>query len=137
MQTILKIFSFFTIIYSCSLLAQSDNFDRINSENVMSILPSIVLLQNQDDQSVIQVAQYGNHNFSEITTNSNTDLILIQNGNYNFMNFDNSFENDASKTIITAEGNNNIIDVVGSNSISEKMQIHVRGDNKTIFVRNF
>ena len=80
--------------------------------------------------------QYGNENFAEIRTNSQTQLTALQFGDYNYLNFDNSFSKDKTRTTITAEGNNNIIDVTGSNSISDKMQIQVKGDNKTIFVTN-
>lgn len=85
----------------------------------------------------IRTVQYGNQNYAEIRTNSKTDLAAMQYGDYNYLNFDNSFKKDKSKTMITTEGNNNIIDVTGTNSVSDKMQMKFKGDNMTIFMRNY
>ena len=47
------------------------------------------------------------------------------------------FDKKSANPTITTQGNNNIIDITGSNSISEKIQFHVKGDNMTIFMRNY
>lgn len=91
----------------------------------------------QDNITTSIVSQIGNQNYAELNINKGTDVRVLQNGDYNYLNFDNSFESKPTKSTITAEGNNNIIDITGSNSISEKIQIHVQGDNKTIFMRNY
>ena len=58
-------------------------------------------------------------------------------GDYNYLNFNNMFDKKSANPTITTQGNNNIIDITGSNSISEKIQLHVKGDNMTIFMRNY
>jgi hypothetical protein len=56
---------------------------------------------------------------------------------FNTLYFVNSFSDAETKTAISAQGNNNIIDVTGSNRISDGMQMNVKGENKTIFIRNY
>ena len=137
MKTLTKIFA--TGLLACNVItyAQQFSFENINSNNVLNILSELFIASENQRISEVNMIQYGNHNFAEIHPNSRTELTALQFGDYNFLNFDNSFSKNSTKTIITAEGNNNIIDVTGSNSISDKMQIQVKGDNKTIFVTNY
>lgn len=136
MNPIIKIFSSFLI--GCSLLnyAQSVSFENINSNNVLNMLSQISNNVDVSKNSAINM-QIGNQNYAEIKANSQTQLSALQFGDYNYLNFDNSFQKDKAKSTITTQGNNNIIDVVGSNSISDKMQIHLKGDNMTVFMRNY
>lgn len=113
-------------------------FESVDSNSALYLISSLPINSDLEiKNSLTIVNQIGNQNFAEIDTNKRTQITAQQIGDYNFLNFDNSFEKDPAKPNITVEGNNNIIDVVGSNSISEKIQIHVKGDNKTIFMRNF
>ncbi len=138
MKTLLKI-----IILFCGFCIHNINgqitFDNIDSNNALYIISNTPVI-NSDlaiKNSFTEIIQFGDKNYAAIDTNSRTQISAQQIGDYNFLNFDNSFEKSAAKPNITVEGNNNIIDVVGSNSISEKIQIHVKGDNRTIFMRNF
>ena len=95
-------------------------------------------MQNPDPaSSYSNILQVGNNNHAELSINANTDIGVRQVGDYNTLYFVNSFTDAETRTAISAQGNNNIIDVTGSNSISDGMQINVKGDNKTIFVRNY
>lgn len=137
MKTITKIFLSFFLGCNILTFAQQIAFENINSNNVLNLVSQqLNILENQKN-SEVNVIQYGNQNNAEIAINSGTDLSALQFGDYNYLNFDNSFQKDKAKSTITAQGNNNIIDVTGSNSISDKMQIHVKGDNMTIFMRNY
>lgn len=116
---------------------QQFSFENINSKNAMAIVAQIQDNSISTKNYGVTTVQYGTHNFAEIYANSNTNLSALQLGDYNYINFNNVFEKTRASAVITTQGNNNIIDVVGSNSISEKMQLHVKGDNMTIYMRNY
>lgn len=139
MKTLLKIFGLTALLGTFWLSAQEISFDHLNSDNVLQLLNANAMAssENKIKGSQTQIMQYGNGNFSEIAINSLSKISAVQNGDYNFLNYDNSFTRDRAKVGITVEGNNNIIDVTGSNSISEKMQINMKGSNMTIFMRNY
>jgi len=124
---------FFTMFFFISVKSQQIDWDRINSNNVLSI----IAVQNQDLVASSDIIQMGNGNHVELSINAKTDIAVRQSGDYNTLYFVNSFSEAETKTAITTQGNNNIIDITGSNSISENLQIHVKGDNKTIFMRNY
>lgn len=115
--------------------AQTLNFDSLNSSTVLDLYKQGILTTPPSSEIIVQ--QIGNNNYSETKTNRNTELQILQSGDYNYLYFNNTFDTTPARSTITAEGNNNIIDVTGTNSISDKMQIHIKGDNKTIFVRNY
>lgn len=124
---------FFTMFFFISVKSQQIDWDRINSNNVLSL----IAVQNQDLVASSDIIQMGNGNHAELSINAKTDIAVRQSGDYNTLYFVNSFSEAETKTAITTQGNNNIIDITGSNSISENLQIHVKGDNKTIFMRNY
>ena len=117
--------------------AQQISFENINSDNALAIITQVQPAPQEATNSEIISYQYGNHNFSEIYTNSKTDVSTIQIGDYNYLNFNNMFDKNSANPTFTTQRNNNIIDITGSNSISEKIQLHVKGDNMTIFMRNY
>ncbi|WP_415326019.1 hypothetical protein [Chryseobacterium sp. MMS23-Vi53] len=126
--------SVFTLFFFVSVNAQQIDWDKINSNTILSVVAS----QNPDlANSFSNVVQIGSNNHAELSINSRTDISVRQLGDYNALFYVNSFTDKETKATISAQGNNNIIDVTGSNSISDGMQIHVKGDNKTIFVRNY
>lgn len=116
---------------------QQFSFENINSKNAMAIVAQIQDNSISTKNYEVTTVQYGTQNFAEIYANSTTNLSALQLGDYNYLNFNNVFEKTRASAVITTQGNNNIIDVVGSNSISEKMQLHVKGDNMTIYMRNY
>jgi len=124
-------------VCTTNISAQQISFDNLNSNNVLNLISQIASNAEASKNSEINIIQYGNQNYAEISANSKTQLSALQFGDYNYLNFDNSFDKTKTKSAITTQGNNNIIDITGSNSISEKMQIHVKGDNMTIFMRNY
>lgn len=138
MKPFTKIVSTLFLVCIIPICAQQISFENINSNNALAIISQIQSVPQSAKNSVTKTIQYGNKNYAEISTNNKAELSTSQIGEYNYLNFNNSFEKESQvKSTITAQGNNNIIDITGSNSISEKMQIHVKGDNKTIFIRNY
>jgi hypothetical protein len=114
--------------------SQQVDWNGINSNNVLSVITS----QNSDQAiSSSQVFQIGDFNNADLYLNAKTDISVRQLGDYNNLYFINSFEEKSTKATITTQGHNNIIDVTGSNSISDGMKINVRSDNMTIFMRNY
>lgn len=125
--------SVITLLLFTTFKAQQIDWEKINSNTILNI----IAVQNPDLSVSPNILQIGNNNSAELSINAKTDIAVRQLGEYNTLYFVNSFTDTENKTTISAQGNNNIIDVTGSNSISDGMQIHVKGDNKTIFVRNY
>lgn len=137
MNTLAKILSVNLLMCILVVTGQQFSFENINSKNAMAIVAQIQDNSISTKNYEVTTVQYGTQNFAEIYANSNTNLSALQLGDYNYLNFNNVFEKTRASAVITTQGNNNIIDVVGSNSISEKMQLHVKGDNMTIYMRNY
>lgn len=126
--------SILILLFFISVKSQQIDWNKINSNNILNV----IAMQNPDPaSSYSNILQVGNNNHAELSINANTDIGVRQLGDYNTLYFVNSFTDAETRTAISAQGNNNIIDVTGSNSISDGMQINVKGDNKTIFVRNY
>lgn len=121
------------LFFSPDIRSQQIDWAQINSTNVTDIIAG----QNADIGSYISTLQMGNHNSAELSINEKTSISLSQNGDYNKLFYSNSFTATEVKNTITAQGNNNIIDITGSNSISDNMKMTVKGDNMTIFMRNY
>lgn len=137
MKTITRISTIFLLVVAFFASAQQISFENVNSNNALAIITQLQTTPQQGTNSESINYQYGNHNFSEIYTNGKTDVSTIQIGDYNYLNFNNMFDKKSANPTITTQGNNNIIDITGSNSISEKIQLHLKGDNMTIFMRNY
>jgi hypothetical protein len=124
-----------TLLIFLTVKSQEIDWNQINSNNILNIIAT----QNPDPTilSYSNIVQVGDFNNAELSINAKTNISVQQIGDYNTLYFINSFTDTENKTSITTQGNNNIIDVTGSNSISDGMKIDVKGDNKTIFVRNY
>ena len=126
--------SVFALLIFLSVKSQQIDWDRINSNTVLNVIAG----KNPDQMmSYSNIIQMGDANNAELFLNAKTNISVKQLGDYNSLYFNNSFTDTETKTAVTTQGNNNIIDVTGSNSISDGLQIQVKGDNKTIFMRNY
>lgn len=126
--------SVFALLIFLSVKSQQIDWDRIDSNTVLNVIAG----QNPDQMmSYSEIIQIGDANNAELSLNAKTNISVKQLGDYNSLYFNNSFTDTETKTAITTQGNYNIIDVTGSNSISDGLQIQVKGDNKTIFMRNY
>ncbi|MGG5210035.1 hypothetical protein ACQWU4_13980 [Chryseobacterium sp. MIQD13] len=125
----------FTLFAVLCVQAQQVDWDKVNSNTVLDL----ILRQQTEQQGLYgsNVIQIGDYNNAELFLNAKTNIAVQQLGDFNTLYFINSFTDKETKTAVTAQGNNNIIDITGSNSVSDGMQIHVKGDNKTIFMRNY
>ena len=127
-------FGVLTLFAFLSVKAQQIDWNKIDSNNVLNIIAS----ENSDQiLSYSNIIQTGDYNNADLYLNSKTNISVSQLGDYNSLYFINSFSDAETKTAVTAQGNNNIIDITGSNSISDGLKINVKGDNRTIFMRNY
>jgi len=126
--------SAFALFVFIRLQAQEIDWDKINSNTIFNLI-----IRQQADQSSYSsnIIQMGDYNNAELSLNARTHIVVRQLGDFNTLYFINSFTDKETKAAVTAQGNNNIIDVTGSNSISDGIQINVKGDNKTVFMRNY
>lgn len=126
--------SVFTLFMLQSVKSQQLDWDHINSKNALAVIAVQNSISETHYSNIIQVGDYNN---ATLSIHEKTDISVKQLGDYNTLYFINSFTDTETKTSITAQGNNNIIDITGSNSISDGMQVNVKGDNKTVFMRNY
>ncbi|WP_077414153.1 hypothetical protein [Chryseobacterium sp. JV274] len=126
--------SVFALFILLPLQAQEIDWDKINSNTIFNLIARQQIDQISYGTNIIQMGDYNN---AELSLNARTNIVVKQLGDFNTLYFINSFTDKKSKAAITAQGNNNIIDVTGSNSISDGVQINVKGDNKTVFMRNY
>lgn len=126
--------SVFALFALLPLHAQEIDWDKVNSNTVFNLIAR----QNVDPSSYdSHIMQIGDFNNAELSLNARTNITVRQLGDYNALFFNNSFTEKKTQTAITTQGSNNIIDITGSNSISDGIQINVKGDNKTVFMRNY
>jgi hypothetical protein len=120
-------------------LAKSQQIDwnQINSQTAIDMTN----MQNTDPSlftsSVSQVVQIGDLNNANLQINSKTNIMVQQFGDQNSIYFNNAFSSKEAKTAITTQGDNNIVDITGTNSISDKMHLNVQGENMAVFMRNY
>ena len=125
-------FTLFAVLY---IQAQQVDWDKLNSNTVIYLIAR----QQTEQQGLYgsSIIQIGDYNNAEFSLNARTYVAVWQMGDFNTLYFINSFTDKETKTAVTTQGNNNIIDITGSNTVSDGMQINVKGDNKTIFMRNY
>lgn len=125
----------FTLFAVLCIQAQQVDWDKLNSNTVLYLIAR----QQTEQQGLYgsSIIQIGDYNNAEFSLNARTYVAAWQMGDFNTLYFINSFTDKETKTAVTTQGNNNIIDITGSNTVSDGMQINVKGDNKTIFMRNY
>lgn len=116
------------------LYAQEIDWNKVNSNTVFNLITRQDIDQNTYHSTIIQIGDYNN---AELSLNNKSNIAVKQFGDFNALYFNNSFTDKETKTAITTQGSNNIIDITGSNSISDGIQVNVKGDNKTVFMRNY
>lgn len=134
MNTFARFFFCFGFLFFSSMKSQQVEWNQINSNNALDVK----MIQASDNfTSYSTIIQIGDANNVEAMMNAKTSILIQQLGDYNSLFFNNSFSDTKTKNAISTQGNNNIIDITGSNSVSENMKLNVKGDNMTIFMRNY
>ncbi|MCW3169246.1 hypothetical protein OMO38_12025 [Chryseobacterium sp. 09-1422] len=134
MKTITKLICTIALLAFFFAKSQQIDWNQINSNTIVDMISKQNLDPNISSSTVLQV---GDANHAELSVNSKTNIIVQQLGDQNSIYYNNAFSGDETKAAISAQGYNNIVDITGSNSVSDGMQINVKGDNMTVFVRNY
>lgn len=89
-------------------------------------------------QSKVDVYQKGDNNFVDLNYNTaEISSLVIQEGNNNVATDYVFNAQDPANTVITQYGDNLNVQKFGSNSITDGLQINMKGSNKTIIVNSF
>lgn len=132
----MKTLILFLLLYIGFANAQNITLDDINSKNIQELL--LKGKKNTTYNSTVESTQIGNANKIEVYSKSEkSNIELSQIGNYNTTFFVNPDVKSKPQTKINVNGFNNYIDITGANSISEKLIINLKSDNKTVFMRNY
>ncbi len=115
--------------------AQNILLKKVNSANVLDYYQQIQSGSYQKS-SIDIIKQIGNGNIYQMADKSPKYLEVIQNGNFNTTYFINP-NNYPSNAQVHINGSGNYIDITGSNSISNGMQININANDMRIFVRNY
>jgi len=134
MRTITKLICTIALFAFFFAKSQQIDWNQINSNTVVNMISQQNLDPNISSSIVLQV---GDANQAELLVNSKTNIMIQQFGDQNSIYFNNAFSSKEAKTAITTQGNNNIVDITGSNSISDKMHLNVQGENMAVFMRNY
>lgn len=133
-----KFFYLSILLFFCTFYKAQKNisFEELTSQNVLKLFGSNNSTINATTGFNSNVVQVGNNNEVQIYDFNPKQVFISQIGNENKTVFVNS-SNKPSEATINSMGNSNYIDMVGSNSISEKMKINIKDSNMIIFIRNY
>jgi len=112
----------------------SSNLVFIEQEGSRNIANAHIVSSNSE----VVIKQFGNDNFANLDLNA---FFIRENitqiGNNNTLR-DYSLNSKNNRNVNVQQfGNNQKVYINGSNSLSEKIKINVRGNGKTVFVNNF
>lgn len=133
-----KFFYISILCFFCTFFKAQKNvsFEELTSQNVLQLFGSGNSTVNAITGFKSNVVQIGNNNEVQIYDLNPKQVSIGQIGNDNKTIFINT-TNKPSTATINSMGNSNYIDMVGSNSISEKMKININNSNMIIFIRNY
>lgn len=119
------------------IIVKAQSFSDIDSENIMQFLANYSISQNVKDDANSQsiIIQHGNDNVTDLFL-INDKVNALQLGDNNTTYYRDSNAAQVSEMTISLQGNNNLVQVEGSNSISNGMGIEIIGNNKAVFVEN-
>ncbi len=122
----------FTLSFSQSKTLDDSGFFLVNSENVWDFV-DYTRQNNSEETSVL--AQIGDQNILFKTAQADkSDFTQI--GNNNQLYFTDLYSNEETDMKVTTQGDNNWVEILGSNSLTNGMQVNLRGNDKTIIIRS-
>lgn len=132
-----NLFYISVMLFFCSFFNAQKNIsiEELNAQNVLQLFGGTSSTTNVSGftSSVVQI---GNNNDVKIFDLNPKKVSISQIGDSNKTVFIN-ISNKPSQATINSIGNSNYVDMVGSNSISEKMKINIKDNNMIIFIRNY
>ncbi len=114
--------------------AQEVPMFEINSNNVMDYYSQIAKASLKP-ASLSIATQIGDNNLIEISDNGGARVSILQLGDNNTTLFQNT-NSYPGKADILIRGSNNLIQIDGSNSISDGMKMNINANDMTILMRN-
>lgn len=117
-------------------LVKGQSISDINAGNIMTYYASGSLSSIMEvNGSASVIIQEGHNNNAEIFL-IDDKVTTMQLGNNNAVFYQDGKASQPSTMSISMQGNNNMVEVSGSNSISNGMSIEIIGSGKTVLVEN-
>ena len=117
-------------------LVKGQSISVINAGNIMTYYASGSLSSIMEvNGSASVIIQEGHNNNAEIFL-IDDKVTTMQLGNNNAVFYQDGKASQPSTMSISMQGNNNMVEVSGSNSISNGMSIEIIGSGKTVLVEN-
>lgn len=118
-------------------LVKGQSISDINANNIMAYYASGSLMKiiEANTNSASLVIQKGNNNNTEISL-IDDKVAAMQLGDNNAIFYQDKNAAQSSTMSISLQGDNNLVEVLGSNSISNGMSIEIIGNDKTVLVEN-
>jgi len=140
-----------TTLSSFDTQSSEDNFlsnSNVNAVNTTAASNSVFITQVGDSNTIISATtskdsnvtliQNGNSNLTVLDLDSNSlKQTVIQSGDNNsFLDYS-PFKTEVRNATINQTGNNQNLTMFGSNSLSEKIKVSMKGQSQSIIIRNF
>lgn len=134
MKTLFSIIIIFTFIFGFSQSKELDHsgFFLVNSQNVWDF---VNYSEQSDFENSSVLSQIGDNN-TLFTTAGKDNSDFTQIGDNNQLYFTDIYSNNETNMKVTTQGDNNWVEILGSNSLTDNMQINVIGNDRSIFVRS-
>lgn len=111
-----------------SIPSKGQGFEEINSSTVIEFVKR---------NSSLNSLQEGYSNSIVINLNNPVKKLEIeQKGNVNRFNYSDIYNNNLIESKYLIKGNMNELNVIGTNNINEKINLEVKGHNKSITILN-
>ncbi len=151
-------FLFPILLIAQNYINEKDNVEQ--TQEALFYMNNSVLEKTYSSSNLVFIEQEGSRNIANANiTSSNSEVIIKQFGNDNYANLnldafyirenitqignnntlrDYSLSSNNNHNVNVQQfGNNQKVYINGSNSLSEKIKINVKGNDKTVFVNNF
>lgn len=146
------------LLIAQNYINEKDNVEQ--TQEALFYMNNSVLEKTYSSSNLVFIEQEGSRNIANANiTSSNSEVIIKQFGNDNYANLnldafyirenitqignnntlrDYSLSSNNNHNVNVQQfGNNQKVYINGSNSLSEKIKINVKGNDKTVFVNNF
>lgn len=113
---------------------QAENSYLADKTEIQKVHPEALILSGLNSTSGTLVVQSGNYNQVAIESKQ---MQVNQAGDYQSLYYTETSKLESSNMNINMEGANNYIEIYGNNSIMENMSINVKGNDRSVIVRNY
>lgn len=101
-------------------------------------LNSLVDVEQVQNYNVVNLSQYGLNNVSEISQESLSNQKVYQLGKDNYYSFNDFYSSGLSvKMHVLQQGSSNSLQIYGTNSMMDGIQVLQRANNQNIIIKNY